>query len=149
MEDEKWSSASLHIISQSVSTKEITGILNTEATSSHEKGSLIQTASPGKSRYQETLWILESDLDYSEPLEIHIMKLVSFIEQKTDAFRKLLHNCDVELFCGFSSGNGQGGVVLGAELLKRLTTIPIDFILDLYPPEKYDSSDKCDKGGQL
>ena len=41
---------------------------------------------------------------------------------------------EVALFCGFSSGNGQGGFTLNPELLARLAVFGVELSLDLYPP---------------
>jgi len=38
------------------------------------------------------------------------------------------------LFCGFSSGNGQGGDTLRPETLKLLVDAGLSLTLDLYPP---------------
>jgi hypothetical protein len=38
------------------------------------------------------------------------------------------------LFCGFSSGNGQGGFTLDSDTLTRIAKLGIPLIVDLYPP---------------
>lgn len=133
--DKKWSLVSICISSQTIDPAKISSVLNIKASSSHEKGELINRRNPNGPRRQENLWVLESDLDSSEPLEHHMKTMISIIENKIDSFENLIPHCKLELFCGFSSENGQGGFVLDSGLLKRATAIPIDIVFDLYPPE--------------
>jgi hypothetical protein len=93
----------------------------------------VHKSNPNRKIRQESSWILESGLDESEPLNLHINKLLLSIESKVERFKELMSVCDIEIFCGFSSENGQGGFVLDAELLKRMSIIPLDLVLDLYP----------------
>lgn len=120
MTNKKWHSASLRIVSLTMSPAEITKTLGIEPTRAYAIGTPVK-------------WILESGLDESEPLNLHINKLLLLIESKVERFKELISVCDIEIFCGFSSENGQGGFVLDAELLKRLNIIPLDLVLDLYP----------------
>ncbi|MCU1486618.1 MAG: hypothetical protein JWN67_3364 [Actinomycetia bacterium] len=41
---------------------------------------------------------------------------------------------DLDLCLGFSSGNGQGGFGVDNAMLRRLSELPVDLTLDLYPP---------------
>lgn len=134
--NEKWSRASLRITSQSKSAAEITKLLRTEPSEAYEKGASLSRTNPQSPARQESLWVLESGLHESQPLEAHITKLLSFIERNLSVLKDLLLDCEIDLFCGFSSSNGQGGFVLTSDLLKRITVLPIDIVLDLYPPEK-------------
>jgi len=138
--DEKWSSASLHISSETIALNDICEILNTNASHSHERGSPVSPRNPNSPLRQKNLWILNSSLEDSLPLENHIEELVTFLELKYDALKKLFSKCEIELFCGFSSTCGQGGFVLTADLLKRISVFPIDIVLDLYPPEASDKA---------
>ena len=135
-DDKKWSSASLRISSEIITIKEICEILNTNASNSFAKGTLLDTRNPNSLLRPENLWILNSNLNDSLPLEKHIEELTNFLEQKSENLKKLIGKCEFEVFCGFSSTSGQGGVLLSANLLKRITVFPIDIVLDLYPPEE-------------
>lgn len=134
MMDENWSTASLRIGSKTMSIGEITDIMGVKPTESYEKGTPLSRRNPKSAVRQESLWIKESGLDSSEPINTHISSLISLIENKVDLFKQLIPNCHIQIFCGFSSESGQGGFVLDAGLLKRLTLIPLDMTLDLYPP---------------
>ncbi len=133
--DDKWNAASIRIFSRSMSPQEISEALNSEPTHSHKKGDPVSKRNPEGAKRNENLWVLESGIDSSEPLDGHIEKLVEIIERKLDAFKILLQKCEIDIFCGFSSENGQGGFVITSDLMKRLTIIPIDIVLDLYPHE--------------
>lgn len=43
--------------------------------------------------------------------------------------------CDMELFLGYGSENGQGGGVLPAGLLAEVAALGLDIVLDLHPPQ--------------
>jgi hypothetical protein len=101
-----------------------------------EKGSRLSWSNPDSSISQENYWLLDSGLADSDPLDAHVTKLVSYIEQNISALKALLTDCEIDLWCAFASGTSQGGFVLDAELLKKLTAIPINLIIDLYPPEE-------------
>lgn len=133
MTDNKWNSATLRISSNTISAAEITVILGVKPTNSYEKGTPVSSRNPKSLLRQESVWLLESGLDNSEPLDTHIAKLISLVEGKFDLFKELIPVCHIDIFCGFSSENGQGGFVLDAGLLKRLTAIPVDIVFDLYP----------------
>lgn len=136
MNEEKWSSATLRITSKSRSVTEISRLLKTEPTRSVEKGSRLSWSNPDSAVSKENCWLLDSGLADSDPLDAHIVKLVSYIEQNVSAIKTLLVDCEIDLWCAFASGTTQGGVVLGAGLLKRLTALPLNLIIDLYPPEE-------------
>lgn len=133
--DEKWSSASIRIVSELMSPTEISNVLNLEESRSFEKGEPINKRRPDGPKRKENLWILESDMDSSQALDCHIEKLSGIIEKRIESFKALLSKCKIEIYCGFSSGNGQGGFVINSDLMKRLTLLPLDIVLDLYPPE--------------
>ena len=136
MNEDKWSSATLRINSKYRSTADISRLLKTEPSRSVEKGSRLSWSNQNSAVSEENCWLLESGLADSEPLEAHVTKLVSFIEQNISTLKGLLADCDIEMLCAFASGTSQGGVVLHAELLKRLTALPVNLIIDLYPPEE-------------
>ncbi|MFD5929906.1 hypothetical protein [Streptomyces sp. NPDC060333] len=48
---------------------------------------------------------------------------------------RLSDDCDLVLFLGFGSENGQGGCVLPAALLADVAGLGRDMVLDLHPPE--------------
>lgn len=132
--DKKWGAATLLILSETIGPKEISKILNTEASDSYLKGDIVRPKYPNSPRRQENKWILYNGLNDPCELEDHIEKHILFIEEKTEELKNLISTCEIVLFCSFSSSSGQGGFVLSSDMIKRLSVLPIDLILDLYPP---------------
>lgn len=135
MNEGKWSSATLRVISESRSVRDITQLLNTEPSRSVEKGTRLSWSNPNSALSMEFRWLLDSGLPDSEPLNAHIMKLASYVETNMATLNSLRSDCEIDLWCAFASGNEQGGFILDATLLKKLTVIPINLVIDLYPPE--------------
>ncbi|MEH2371474.1 DUF4279 domain-containing protein [Nostoc sp.] len=127
-------SASLCIYSSALSAKEITDMLTTEPTRSHEKGNPMSSRNPNSRIRQGASWILDSKLNEEEPLSAHLEQLLFFIEERVNEFEKLLEVCEMDIYCGFFSTEKSGEFVLSPNLLKRLTVIPIEVIVILYPP---------------
>ena len=133
-DSKKWSSASLRISSELTNPTEITACLKCQPTSTRVKGQRVVPNHPNSYVMPRHSWTLDSGLDESLPLELHIAKLVEMIEEKQTVFKQLLQTCKIDIFCGFGSESGQGGFSLSPELFKRLTLLPIELVLDLYPP---------------
>lgn len=136
MNEDKWSSATLRINSKYRSVADITELLKTKPSRSVDKGSRLSWSNQDSAVSEEYCWLLDSGLADSEPLEAHVIKLVSFLEKNFSTLNILIVDCEIELWCAFASGTSQGGVVFNAELLKRLTVLPLNLIIDLYPPEE-------------
>lgn len=128
---QKWCQASLRISSRSLSCADITRVLMSEPTRCFEKGSIIGR---GPAKRDETLWILESGLPASTCLERHVISLLEFVRRHGAVFARLKPECDFDISCGFSSESGQGGVVLSSIILGEIAAVPMDLLLDLYPP---------------
>ncbi|MBD2776294.1 DUF4279 domain-containing protein [Iningainema tapete] len=60
MMDEKWNSASLRIGSKTMSTAQITDIIEVQPTESYEKGTPLSRRNSKSAVRHETLWIKES-----------------------------------------------------------------------------------------
>lgn len=128
----KWATAALRIHSVVLDAQAITNALQTEPTRTAVKGALMSPRNPRSALFEANMWLLESQLASESNLEDHIINLVEFIEQRLPAMKKLMKDCQADLFCGYSSDNEQGGVYLNAETIKRLTVIPVDLVLDIY-----------------
>ena len=135
-ESKKWSSASLRISSEFTNPTEITACLKYQPTSTRVKGQKVVPNHPKSYVMPRHSWTLDSGLDKSQSLELHIAKIVELIEGKQTVFKQFLQTCKIDIFCGFASESGQGGFSLSPELLKRLTLLPIELVLDLYPPSE-------------
>jgi len=132
---DKWATAALRIHSTVLSAQKITEALKTEPTSIRVKGELLSPRNPRSAVCEAHLWVLESGLDARSSIENHITQLVQFIEQKLPILEALMKDCNIDLFCGYSSGSSQGGIMLEANLMKRLAIIPIDLMIDIYASE--------------
>lgn len=128
----EWSVAALRIYSDLIGIKELNTRLATSPSSSYEKGEPVSPRNPNSPVRKEALWILNSNLDSSQPLEAHIIQLLDFIEQRLPVFNSFVASCEIELFCGLSIEGEQSGFVLGADLLQRVTALPISLVFDIY-----------------
>ncbi|HQO58998.1 MAG TPA: DUF4279 domain-containing protein [Candidatus Omnitrophota bacterium] len=133
-EDEKWSSAAFVAISDSLSPDMIERIIGWPPTRSHKIGDPISSRSGATLRKQH-YYSIQSMSDSTEPMEKHIDEIITPLEQKLENLKRLQGNADLCLFCGFSSGNGQGGFSLSPEMLARLSRLGLELVLDLYPPD--------------
>lgn len=130
---EKWTAASLIISSETISSEEITALMGVPASRAFQKGQPIGSRTSGILR-RRSVWMLISPLGDTQDLASHLKWLVEILEPRIEVLRAILPKCKIELFCGFSSENGQGGTVLDSALLARLGKLPLDLALDLYPP---------------
>jgi hypothetical protein len=78
------------------------------------------------------MWSLNSGLDEDCPLEDHIRRFVSFASDRRDAIANLRADCDLDIFCSFTSYNGQGSIALDHATMSDLGALGIDVILYLY-----------------
>lgn len=124
-EAESWSSASLRIVSESYSIEQVSRLMG--APPSQEK---VIARDHGRAT---SVWVLDSGLAPDVPLESKIRRLVEILEDHSEAIALLSQDSDIDLFCGFSSPTGQGGLVLRHQLLRQLAGLQVDVTLDLYP----------------
>lgn len=128
----KWATAALRIHSAVLDAQAITNALQTEPTRTAMKGALMSPRNPRSTLFEANMWVLESQLASENNLEDHIKFLVEYIEQKLPVMKELMKDCQADLFCGYSSDSEQGGICLEAEIIKRLTAIPVDLKFDIY-----------------
>jgi Domain of unknown function (DUF4279) len=126
----KHHSAGLRIFSKTLSVSEITAHLQAEPSRSFEKGTLVSPRNPKSTRREFTLWILSSNVEPEEIFHTHIESLLTFIENKIDKLEQLLTTCEIDIFCGLFAEDSGSIFYLDSKLLKRLTAIPIDLIID-------------------
>jgi hypothetical protein len=124
--------ANICIKSKIISATDITKLLKTQPTKFHEKGTPINTRNFNSRLREESVWILDSEVIEEEVLSTHIEQLLSFIEKHINEFNELTKACEVEIFCGFFSDGNNGEVSLCSSLVKRLTIIPVDIVINFY-----------------
>lgn len=136
-DDRKWSRAGLRLFSTMLAPDEIGEVLGLQAARSFRLGDPISSRSRGV-RPQHGFFV-KSGVSADEPLEEHLIALLALIEGVGDRLQSLRSQVDADIFCGFSSGNGQGGFTLSPPTLRRLADLELDLILDLYPPPGEDA----------
>jgi len=131
-DNDKWSRAALRIFGETLRPEEIGSVLGLMATSTHLKGELISPKH--KAVRRESSWHLQSPLSDDSNMVDHLKWLLDSLAPRLDAIRELSEKYRIDLFCGFSSENGQGGFTLDSVTLARLAALGVPLTLDLYPP---------------
>jgi hypothetical protein len=134
MPDSKWSAGSLRIMSRTITAGEVSARLGLNPDDRFERGSLCSPRNPASQRRESSVWILKSGLGSDRWPEEHVAALVERLNGKSETLSLLAAECEMELFLGFGSDDGQGGCVLPARLLKEVGLLGLDVVLDLYPP---------------
>jgi hypothetical protein len=134
-DDEKWYRVSLRFFGEGLDVSSVAAKigLNPDIVGQlgeHHRGN------PRYALYETNLWVHRSTTDDGRPFCDQLTELTARLEERADSIRALTSAPGVggELFLGFSSGNGQGGFTLPAELLARISALGLDLSLDLYPP---------------
>lgn len=127
-----WHSAALRLQSSILTADEISNVMQLSPTDSFEKGTPYSQRNPMSKIREQTLWIWESGCSQAESIELHLERVASLIESKHTELQKLLRTCLIDIFCGYSSEVGQGGFALNSSLLKRIASLDIDIIFDIY-----------------
>lgn len=109
----------------------VTQVLDMQPTKSHEAG---DARSPRDTRaWGNAMWSLESDLPWESPLAVHIDRICDALEQKRDALVGLTQDGYLmDVFCFVEVENGQGGVLLDPNTLRRLADLAVELDLDIY-----------------
>jgi hypothetical protein len=105
-------------------------------TRQHLKGEPRSKRNPASSVFEESVWLYQSPLPDTSDLHAHLEHLVNLLEsrvQEMGGIRDRLRSVDI--FCMFSSENGQGSAELSSGLIRRLGECGVDLIIDLYPPQ--------------
>ncbi|WP_405136571.1 DUF4279 domain-containing protein [Nocardia sp. NBC_01388] len=133
-EDRKWSAGSVRLASLTVTASEISARLGIVADKQFEQGSLVSPRHPAGARRKNSLWLRRSGLPNDSDLADHVQTLVDMLNGCREELADLSADCEMELFLGFGSENGQGGCALPADLLADAAALGLDIVLDLYPP---------------
>ena len=133
-ENEKWSSAAFCADSETLSPDQMESIIGLQPTRSHRIGEP-RSKLTKRGVYNRHYYSIQSTISDGEPLDAHIEEILSVLEPRMDNVKRLASQASLCLFCGFSSGNGQGGFSLSPHLLSRLARLGVEVVLDLYPPE--------------
>lgn len=129
---DRWSQACVRILGEALQPEEVDAMLGLRATRTHRKAD--RCSHRNLAVWQESLWLLESPLGKDRDLPEHLDWLLDALEPKLDVLRSLSIKYRVDLFCGFSSGTGQGGFALDHDRLLRIARLGVPMVFDLYPP---------------
>lgn len=140
-DNDKWSSAAFVAMSETLPPDEIQKIIGLSPSRTHRIGDPVSPRSKATT-HNRHYYSIQSTCNESEGMEKHIDEILCLLEPRIDTIRRLSKNADLCLFCGFSSGNGQGGFTLSPAMLARLTHLGLEVVLDLYPPETSISEEK-------
>jgi hypothetical protein len=125
-------SATLRVSSQTLRLSQLTETLG-EPSDGYDIGDPVSSRRPDSGRRRHSMWLLESGLDRTRPLDEQIEKLVAFVEAHRQIVDSLREQCTVDIFCGLFSGDGAtGGFIISPGLSTRLADVqlPVDF--DIY-----------------
>jgi len=136
--DKKEYSAALRIFTAEAHTDFISEALHVRPSAVYLKGtSLGGRSSKGPNR-NESLWIYDSPLACSESLEKHILAVIKPLTEASGMDQIRNRIAALEIFCMFTSENGQGTVSLAPTLVSQLGALGIGFVLDTYLSERPD-----------
>jgi hypothetical protein len=128
----RWSHATLRVFSETLSHEDIGAMLGLKASRTYARGEPVSNRVTSRKR-REWVWLFESQLPTSLDLDEHLKWLLDVIEAKLPVLKTLSANCRIDLFCGFGSESGQGGITLDSVILKRIANLGVNLSVDLYP----------------
>jgi hypothetical protein len=99
----------------------------------HDTGDAVSSRRPESGRRSEALWLLNSTLDRTRPLDEHVQAMVAIIDSQPEVFDALRNACDIEIFCGlFTANDAQGGFSIAPGLSARLAALSLPLVIDIY-----------------
>jgi hypothetical protein len=107
----RWTTLSLRVSSDKLSTNEISRALGIAPSRTLEKGELLSPSSPRSARTTVNLWVLKSELPPTESMAAHLMQMLGLLENRVTALHELAASCDMDFFVGFSSESQAGDVI--------------------------------------
>jgi hypothetical protein len=124
--------ASLRVWSETLRLGELSDRLG-PPTEGHDIGDLISSKRPDSGRRMQAMWMLDSGLDRTRPLDEHIEALVVAAEERAQALDAIRDECRIDIFCGLFSRNGaQGGFTVDPQLSARLAALSLPIGVDVY-----------------
>jgi hypothetical protein len=132
--DEKWSTASLRVWSDTLTVVEIAKSFKRPPTRTIGLDEPLSPRNPKSKNSEYTICIWESGDDGSKPLETHITSVVRFAEEHANVLSALRSSCGMDISCAFGSPSGQDSTFIESGTLLRIGSLSLDLLLDLYPP---------------
>jgi Domain of unknown function (DUF4279) len=137
-EDDKWFAVSLCFMGAGFDPRDVESRIGLTPTTMHVIGEK-WTGKTGREYgpAKDNVWSHRLEASSNVSFEIQIRSLLDRIAPHRDAVRTLAgtDQVEAELFCGFSSGSGQGGDTISADTLGQVAALGLALSLDLYPPD--------------
>lgn len=131
----KTTHATLRLYTDESSLDFISDAFEAKPTRAHLKGEPQNRRNPEGIKRKESAWLYASPLPDDSELEDHISHLLGLLEKEPRTLESIRDRItSMDIFCMYSSENGQGSAVLDAKLIQRLAKQNIDVVFDLYPP---------------
>jgi len=131
--------ATLVITSSVLTTQDITNYLKINPNRSHDKGTPLNPRIPDKNIRDKSSWMLRSKLNQETSLEEKINELLDIVQSNLDLFREIEKYIDIEIYCSLFLKEKSSTFYLSSKTLAKISTIPIDIIVAIYP---YDESEQ-------
>lgn len=123
----EWSTASLRIASDQLSVDAIGELLGLRPSSTR--------SSEGEPVF--SVWVKESGLEPSAPLEDHVYILIEQLRDHGEALAELCRQATVEVWLSFSAADRRRRPsVVNHQALVELGALGIDLVLDPYPADR-------------
>jgi len=132
-----WSRAGLSIYSDSLDLEAVESALGLRATGKHLKGT--PRSRDLKPIWPDSMWRFGTSLSNDHGLEGNLTLILDALEPKRDVIQGFAHEHRVDFFCGFSSGEREGGftltrVTFTRVTLNRVAKFGVPLITNLSPP---------------
>jgi len=125
------SSATLRLMSDSLSAAEMTEILGVVPRNSFEKGDLVSAKSPKPTYRKAAMWQWGSEIGETQSLNEHVLEVCRFLKEREEKL-PLLVGCQMDVFCGVFSDSEQIGFDIDHNVIKALGNFPVDLVFDAY-----------------
>lgn len=123
--EDGWAVASLRIASEELTADQISERLGLRSSSARQ--------ADGEPAF--TVWMYDSGLEPSAPIEDHLYILMERLSDRRDALIDLCQRANVEIWLSHSPGPGvPHSAVFDHAVLAELGALGIDLVLDPYPP---------------
>lgn len=89
----------------------------------------------GTRQGSEYRWIFESPLSDADSVNEHVEYFLGHIERHISDFEVISKGCQINIRLTVTIVDTQGGMDFDAQLIKRLTAVPVNLIFSLYSEE--------------
>jgi Domain of unknown function (DUF4279) len=124
--------ASLRLFSTTLRLDDLTFALGPPS-KGHDIGDPVSSRYPDGAKRKRAHWGLTSERPPTDPLHLHIVDLLDFVEARADVLTRLRPKLDqIDVFCGVFSSDAQGGWHFDLEIMRRLVVAELEVGFDLY-----------------